>query len=146
MRQFDVQRCVDIHPAQMVSTGIAFELVHWRLPSGALMVLEDIPTIFDDVTAYDQGGTPYHSFGSINGERLCRNELVHPDPAVTQPLTWEFALTWTDDPSRNAPSISETTGGSLAMPPRSIRRSPSPCSSSMVVEAAASQRRSRNRS
>ncbi len=104
VREFDVQRCVEVQPGELLPTGVTYELAHWRLPSGAVMILEDIPTIFDDVTAYDELGVPYHSYGSINGERLCRNELVHPDPLVTQPLTWQFSLTWTDDPSRNAPS------------------------------------------
>ena len=99
VRRLDVQRCIAVDPNVIVPAGIAFELVHWRVPSSAVMVLEQLPTIFDDVSALDDQGVPIFSYGSINGERLCRNELIHPDPAVVEPLTWEFHLTYNDDPN-----------------------------------------------
>ena len=100
IRRIDVQRCIDVEPGDIITDGVAFELAHFRSPSGAVTVLEQIPTIWDDVTALDVLGVPYYTFGSLNGERVCRNRLVHPDPLVTEDLTWKFALTYTDDPSR----------------------------------------------
>jgi hypothetical protein len=105
VRMFDVQRCVDVSAALITPTvGVAYELAHLRTPAGSVLIIEDLPTIFESVEALDNGGVPFHSYGSLNGESLCLNELVHPDPLVTVPLTWRFHLTWSDDPSSNAPS------------------------------------------
>lgn len=104
VRRIDVQRCIDVDPDQITPAGVAFELVHWRVQSGAIMVLEQIPTIWDDVTALDDQGVEIFSYSSLNGERLCRDELIHPDPAVLEPLRWRFHLTFSEDPSRHAPS------------------------------------------
>lgn len=120
VRRFDLQRCVDVAASLITPDGVAFELVHWRSPSGAVVVLEQIPTIFDEVTALDESGVEYYSFGSLNGERLCRQELVHPDPAVTQPLTWKFHLLFTDDPSRNAPSVTPDLTYRGPVPPAEV--------------------------
>lgn len=102
VRRLDIQRCIAVDPNAIVTTGVAFELAHWRVPASAVLVLEQIPTIFDDVTALDDQGIPLFAYGSINGERLCRSELVHTDPAVIEPLTWEFHLTYTDDPDNTS--------------------------------------------
>lgn len=96
IRMVDVQRCIDIDAADIVPGGVAFELGRMYVPEGHIGVLEQIPTMLDQVVALDGGGTPIFDFGSLNGERLCRNELVHPDPLVTEPLTWQFSLLWTD--------------------------------------------------
>lgn len=105
IRRFDVSRCVEVLASQITTAGIAFELAHWRSPAGSVVVLEQIPTMFEEVTALDDAGIEIYQFGSLNGERLCRRALTHPDPAVTTPLTWSFHLTFSDDPSRNVPTV-----------------------------------------
>lgn len=120
VRRIDVQRCVDVSASEIIPSGVAFELVHWRSPSGSVVVLEQIPTIFDEVTALDDEGVEYYSYGSLNGERLCRRELIHPDPAVTEPLTWTFHLLFTDDPSRNAPSVNPDLSYRGPVPPAEV--------------------------
>lgn len=99
IRPFDVQRCVEIAPGQInLDPGVLFELVHVSIPSGSIAILEDIPTIFDDVTAVDQVGTELFTYGNLNGLRPCLNELVHPDPTVTEPLRWRFHFTYHNQP------------------------------------------------
>lgn len=100
VQQFDIFRCIDVPANAIIPTGIAFELVHWRIPTGSVGIVEDIPISWDDVTALDGAGLPIFSYNSLNGERLCLHELVHPDPLVTEPLTWEFRLQFSDDPSQ----------------------------------------------
>jgi hypothetical protein len=105
IQRFDVQRCVLVPASEISPLGVAYELVHWRSPSSSIVVLEQIPTMFDQIVALDDAGVEYYDFGSLNGERPCRNQLVHPNPLVTTPLTWRFFLTFTDDPSREVPSV-----------------------------------------
>lgn len=105
VRRIDIQRCIEVDPDQITPAGVAFELVHWRVPVGAVCVLEQIPTIWDDVSAIDDDGEAFFSYAGLNGERLCRSELQHPDPAISEPLRWRFHLTFTDDPSREAPTV-----------------------------------------
>jgi hypothetical protein len=111
VRMVDVQRCVDVDPGDIVPTGVSFELCRLSVPESHIGVLEQIPSMFDQVVALDAGGIPIFDFGSLNGERLCRNELVHPDPLVNVPLTWEFSLLWTD-----APDFPGHVGGPAAYP------------------------------
>lgn len=96
IRMVDIQRCVDIDPSAVVPTGVSYELVRLVVPEGQVGVLEQIPTMLDQVVALDAGGVPIFDFGSLNGERLCRQQLDHPDPIVTEPLTWKWTLLWTD--------------------------------------------------
>ena len=105
VQRLDIQRCISVDPNDILPAGRAFELAHFRVPAGAVVVLEQIPTMFDQVEALDENGVAIFSFGSVNGERLCRNELVHPDPAVADPLTWEFHLTYSDDPTFTADGV-----------------------------------------
>ncbi len=104
IQYLDVQRCIDVAASDIVPTGVAFELVHWRLPAGAVLILEDIPTMFDTVFALDGAGIPLLQYEELNGERLCLDALVHPDPAVTVPLTWRFQINYTADPSTSFPT------------------------------------------
>lgn len=120
IRRIDVQRCVDVDASLITPAGVAFELVHWRAPAGSVVVLEQIPTMFDEVTALDDQGVEFYSFGSLNGERLCRNQLVHPDPLVTVPLTWTFHITFSDDPSRNVPSVNPEMAYRGPVPPAEV--------------------------
>lgn len=98
IQKFDVQRCVHVSPSVISSGGVAFELVHQMSVSGGMMVLEDVPTVFDEVTALDENGVAMFTYGGLNGVRPCLNELIHPDVNVTEPLRWRFALVWTDGP------------------------------------------------
>lgn len=88
----DRQRCVDVDPAEVSSFGVTYEIVRVDVPLGSVGVIERLPTVFT-VDALDEGGVPMFSYGAINGERPCLSELVHPDPAVTEPLTWRWELT-----------------------------------------------------
>lgn len=97
--KFDVQRCVEVAASDITLDGVAFELVRQSSVSGGMMVLEDLPTIFDEVTALDEFGVDIFTYGGLNGSRPCLNELIHPDINVTEPLRWTFALVWTDDPT-----------------------------------------------
>lgn len=119
IRRFDFQRCIDVLASTVVQAGVAFELVHMRNPSGSVVVLEEIPMMFDDITALDDAGVPIFSYGSVNGERLCRSELVHPDPLVLIPLTWRFAITYSDDPSQTPNTADLAYEGPIA--PAAIR-------------------------
>lgn len=98
IQKFDVQRCVDVPASVITPGGVAFELIHQLSPSGGMMVLEDVPTIFDEVTALDENGVEVFSYGGLNGVRPCLNVLQHPDVSVG-PLRWRFALVWTDAPT-----------------------------------------------
>jgi hypothetical protein len=120
IRRVDVQRCVNVAASQIVSTGVAFELVHWRAPAGSVVVLEQMPTMFDEITALDDAGVEVYSFGSLNGERLCLNQLRHPDPLVTEPLRWSFHVTFTDDPSRNVASVNPEMAYRGPVPPAEV--------------------------
>lgn len=104
VQKFDVQRCVNVAASDITPGGVAFELIHQLGPSGGLMVLEDIPTLFDEVTALDDQGVEVFTYGGLNGIRPCLTELVHPDVTVTEPLRWRFALVWTDAPTFNTGS------------------------------------------
>lgn len=97
VRPYDVQRCVEIAASEITPAPLAWELVHVRIPSGSLCVIEDIPTIFDEVTALDGAGVAILTYAGLNGERLCLDELVHPDPLVTEPLRWRFHLEYIGD-------------------------------------------------
>ena len=99
VQKFDTQRCVDVAASDIVPGGVAFELIHQLSVSGGMMVLEDIPTLFDEVTALDANGVEMFTYGGLNGIRPCLNELIHPDLSVTEPLRWRFALVWTDAPT-----------------------------------------------
>ena len=99
IQKFDTMRCVDVAASQIVPGGVAFELIHQLSVSGGMMVLEDVPTLFDEVTALDENGVEMFTYGGLNGIRPCLNELVHPDVTVTEPLRWRFALVWTDAPT-----------------------------------------------
>lgn len=132
IRKFDTQRCISIDPVNIVPPGVAYELVHWAIPTGAVGFIEQLPTIFE-VTALDANGIPIFTYGELNGENLCIDELVHPDPAVLIPLKWQFRLVYTDSPSsdspaRNAPlnyrsAISaDLIGGQNIIPPYSDLR------------------------
>lgn len=105
IQKFDTMRCVDVAASDITPAGVAFELIHQLGPSGGMMTLEDIPTIFDDVTALDAQGVEIFTYGGLNGVRPCLDELIHPDISVTEPLRWRFALVWTDAPTQN-PEIS----------------------------------------
>lgn len=105
IQKFDVQRCVDVAASAITPGGVAFELVHQLSPSGGMMVLEDLPTIFDEVTALDANGVEMFTYGGLNGIRPCLDQLVHPDVNVTVPLRWQFSLVWTDAPVFN-PEVS----------------------------------------
>lgn len=125
IRCIDVQRCVAVDPAVIVPGGVAFELAHWRVPTGAVLVIEDVPTIFDRVDALAADGvTPILSYSELNGERLCRDQLDHPDPAVTVPLTWQFFLVYDDDPTRQVPTTAPTTAYQGPIPPTAITGTP----------------------
>ena len=99
----DVQRCVNVDPADIVTTGVAFELVHTQIPSAAVGVIERVPQIFEEVTALDDQGDPLFTFANLGGFSPCIREVVHPDPAVVTPLTWRFLITQTTVPYRGAP-------------------------------------------
>lgn len=92
VRAFDVQRCITVDSSLIVPEGVAFELVHQTTPAGSIGVVEDYPTIFAEVTALDGDGNAVFTYGNLNGSELCTNELVHPDPMVTEPLRWRFQL------------------------------------------------------
>lgn len=96
VQMVDIQRCVDVPAGAIVPTGVSFELCRMFTPEAHVGVLEQIPVMFDQIVALDAGGVPIFDYGALNGERLCRNELEHPDDAVSLPLTWEFNLLWTD--------------------------------------------------
>lgn len=127
IQQFDVLRCIDVPANEIIPSGIAYELIHWRIPTGSVGIVEDTPTSWDDVTALDAGGLPIFTYNSLNGERFCLHELVHPDPLVTEPLTWEFRLQFTDDPSQGhraadslayqGPILPEIIGGTSIIAP-----------------------------
>lgn len=114
IQKFDVQRCVSIDAGDITPEGVAFELVRQRVQTGSLMVLEDIPTIFDGVSALDENGVAIFDYGGLNGSEPCLSELVHPDVLVTEPLRWTFALVWTDDPSTHANNTVEPNPGPVA--------------------------------
>ena len=99
IQKFDTMRCVDVAASDIVPGGVAFELIHQLSVSGGMMTLEDVPTLFDEVTALDAQGVEMFTYGGLNGVRPCLNELVHPDLTVTEPLRWRFALVWTDAPT-----------------------------------------------
>lgn len=120
IRKFSVQRCVQVQSAQIVPAGIAFELVHWTIPAGSVGVIESIPVIWSDVTALDQNAVPVFTYAGLNGEDLCLDELVHPDPLVLENLTWRFHLTYTDSPSRDLPSAVSPLTYRAAIPPDHI--------------------------
>jgi hypothetical protein len=109
VKQFNVQRCVSVDPAQIVPAGVAFELVHHRTPENGLAVVERLPTVFGEVTSLDENGVPIFTHGNINGQRPCIDAIEHVDPAVTVPLTWRFFFQWV---SRSAIQR-ETTNGTL---------------------------------
>lgn len=122
---FDVQRCVLIDQAQInPDPGVLFELVRVRIPSGAICVVEDIPTIFDEVTAIDAFGVELFTYGNLNGSRPCLNSLVHPDPLVTVPLTWRFHFTYHNAPylaqeesDYIGPTLPKNISGRAILPP-----------------------------
>lgn len=124
IRAFDVQRCVDVSADIIVPTGVAFELVHQTVPTGAIGVIEDWPTIFAEVTALDENEVELFTYGNLNGEELCRDEIVHVDPTVTVPLTWRFSLDYSDMSSLNGQDLrylgpvlpSELSGGRAILP------------------------------
>lgn len=97
VRVFDRQRCTSnsgsVDP--IVPTGATFELIRYDIPSQAVGILNRIPTVLE-VEATDQG-VPIFTYGGLNGERPCLDELRHPDPAVTLPLTWLWRVTTTDN-------------------------------------------------
>lgn len=131
IRPYDVQRCVEIAPETINSDpGVLYELVSVRIPAGAIGIIEDIPTIFDDVTAIDTDGTELFSFGNLNGLRPCLNELIHPDPAVPEPLRWRFHFTYHNDPYLGAqdagylgPILPSQISGRAILPPWDDMRS-----------------------
>lgn len=98
IRPYDVQRCIAVDPELITPAGVSFEVVHFEHPAGSLLIIEDIPTIWDSAEALDGQGLPIFNYTSLNGERLCRSSLIHPTPAVGD-LTWRWDLVWTDRPS-----------------------------------------------
>ena len=125
IRPYDVQRCVDINPALINSDpGVLYELANIRIPAGAIGIIEDVPTIFDDITAIDTDGTELYTYGNLNGLRPCLNEIVHPDPAVTERLTWRFHLTYSNAPylgpqrgTYMGPDLPSQISGRAILPP-----------------------------
>lgn len=120
IQKFDVQRCVDVSASLITPGGVAFELIHQLSPSGGMMVLEDIPTIFDEVTALDGAGVEVFTYGGLNGIRPCLNQLVHPDITVTEPLRWRFALVWTDAPTFSTGTSAPDLAYQGPVPPNSV--------------------------
>ena len=120
IQKFDTMRCVDVSASQINPGGVAFELIHQLSVSGGMMVLEDIPTIFDEVTALDANGVEMFTYGGLNGIRPCLNELIHPDVSVTEPLRWRFALVWTDAPTFTTGSSAPDLAYSGAVRPDSV--------------------------
>lgn len=97
IHEFDRQRSIPNLESSIVPTGAAFELTRFDLPTASVGVLEYFPTCIT-VEALDDVGAPIFSYSGLNGERPCLNRLVHPDPAVTVPLTWEWRIKVTHNP------------------------------------------------
>ena len=114
VRTFDVQRCVSVPDASIVPTGVSFELVRAPALGGFLSTIERLPTIFDEVSALDENGVKIFTYSQLNGLRPCLDQLVHPDPAVTEPLRWRFHLRVTHEASMREPIDSSAYQGPVA--------------------------------
>ena len=95
LKMFDRQRCRTFG-ASITPEGRAFELVRFDIPAQTVGVVERIPTTFQ-VEALDAGGVPIFTYSNTNGQEPCLNLLVHPDPAVAEPLQWQWRVTVTDN-------------------------------------------------
>lgn len=85
------QRCVQVDPADIVPTGVSFELVRTMVPSGAVGIMEKLPTVWPEAVALDEAGDPLFVYSGLNGSNPCLNMLVHPDPTVA-PLRFGYRL------------------------------------------------------
>lgn len=104
LRPYDAQRCIVVDPGAIVPSGVAYELAHHPIPTGAVGILERVPTIFEEIAALDANGDPIFSFSQINGERPCLTSLRHPDPAAGT-LSWSWRLTVTTLSSSDGPLL-----------------------------------------
>lgn len=116
VKQFSVQRCVDVDPSLIRPAGVAYELVHVAVPEDGMAVVERLPTIFADVSSLDGNGVQYFTHGNLSGQKPCTNEILHADPTVTEPLRWQFYLQWTARGSIQRVSTQGTLGYSSGVP------------------------------
>lgn len=89
----DAQRCVDVDGSLLSPTVFrAWELARIPFLQFAIGIIERIATQLE-VTALDvTTGDPIFTYSGLNGEDPCLDQLVHPDPAVANPLRFGWQL------------------------------------------------------
>lgn len=109
VQQFDIQRCVDIDPADITPNGVLFELLHWQIASSTVGVVERLPTVLKEVTSLDANGLEIFTHGNLNGLRPCVDSVPHADALIAS-LQWRYFLTWTDRGSAQPVTVAGTLG------------------------------------
>lgn len=112
VRQYDVMGCVEVLAGDIVPTGVLYELCRYRVPTQSLGVIEETPTELR-VSALNADGEEVFSYSDTNGQQPCRRELIHPDPLVTLPLTWNWMITQSDIPGFSSTEESSMLRGVL---------------------------------
>lgn len=87
---FDVAECIDVASNQIALGGTAWELGRWVVQRYNLLTLERIG-FRASVTALDEDGEPLATT-ILDGEDPCAVPIVHPDPAVANPLAFRFLV------------------------------------------------------
>jgi hypothetical protein len=120
VKWLDVQRCIDIPTAQIVTTGASWELLRMVVPTAALGVVERLTAGFASVEALDGAGLPIYSYPLAQGSQPCVSAFVHPTPGVGS-LTWRAELRVTESvgplPPVVAAGLPEQLFGSQLLPP-----------------------------
>lgn len=95
VRVMEVQRCIQVQAANLSTSGVSFELVHFPIPHAAIGIVERVPTVLE-VDALDENLEPIFSWSieETNGGRPCLEQLEHPEVAGGI-LRWQWRIVTT---------------------------------------------------